>query len=234
MCGMGSTARARCGMWLCEKCGVKPQHVGCEKHTRKMPSRRLTELALLRDAALVLCLPDVAVTVAMSYLHRAAAGEAASLDDITASLFLSCKVCECPRRIRDVINALHIAQNEVALLDSHEYWACKERALLAEQLLLRSLGWNTAFTDRQVLCLQALQHLTQDSDQSLPQAMRELSIALLNDCAGDATCERQPHRVLATAAIRLAAFPSSLSSRRLSRILEVEPDDDALDAVCHV
>ena len=199
-----------------------------------MPSRRLTELALLRDAALVLCLPDVAVTVAMSYLHRAAAGEAASLDDITASLFLSCKVCECPRRIRDVINALHIAQNEVALLDSHEYWACKERALLAEQLLLRSLGWNTAFTDRQVLCLQALQHLTQDSDQSLPQAMRELSIALLNDCAGDATCERQPHRVLATAAIRLAALFLEL---RLpggwSRILEVEPDDDALDAVCH-
>ena len=222
-------------------------------------------VAIVRDAALVLSLPDVVVLTTMSYMLRASSFAEDDYEPgahLAACLFLACTSCETPRRIRDVINALHMARTGTLLRDAHDYWRFKDRVLRAEQTVLKlCLGFDTAFSDRQVLLLHALQFLEgrggstegaqKESSSSssssggggggggggsvqLPRSLRDLSVALLNDCAGNATCELHPSRVLVVASITLAALFLEVNLPvAWSRLLEVEPSDQALAAVCH-
>jgi hypothetical protein len=133
------------------------------------------------QAAATTTRPSASMTGETSGSSSGSGGGGSDDDDLLAAcLFLACKTCEEARRLRDVINALHVVRTGELLRDSREYWSRKERLIAAEQSLLRLLGFDTAFDDHQVLLLNALRRL------SAPVALYELCIALLNDSAGAA------------------------------------------------
>ena len=134
-------------------------------------------------------------------------------------------MCEEPRRIRDVLNATHLAQTDELLRDSHTYWARKEALILTEQRLLRELGFDTSCDDVQVLLLNALRAL------GAPHALYELSIALLND--GAHTSTGLPARLRVAAALSLAADALEVTlPTHWQHTLEVAGDKQ-LEAACH-
>ena len=106
----------------------------------------------------------------------------------------------------------------------------KEHLVIAEQTLLRSIGFDTSFEDRQVMLLNVLHHL------EAPMILFETSISLLNDFQGRAACEQRPTRVVVAAAISVSLTlleATELLPAGWSRTLEVEPDAPVLAATCH-
>ena len=177
-------------------------------------------------------MPDRVVAAAATYWYRASPGlyEAHGREAASACLLLASKICEEPRRLRDVLNAVELAMVGEYVRDAHDYWARKEHLVAAEQTLLRSIGFDTSFEDRQVMLLNVLHHL------QAPMHIFELSISLLNDFQGRAACEEQPTRVVVAAAISLSAALLEMAETLpvgWSRALEVEPDAPALAATCH-
>ena len=133
---------------------------------------------------------------------------------------------ELLRRPRDVLNALHLERTHELLTDSHAYWARKEALVQAEQQLLRTLGYDAACEDAQVLLLNALRAL------DAPTALYELSVAMLNDSAR--ACAGTPARIVAAAAIALGAAALEVTlPEHWQRALEVDGDAPALSAACH-
>lgn len=193
---------------------------------------------LLRDAAAVLGLADRVVCAAASFDARAprladaasavgarshgnenssSSGSSSSAEEAAAAvLFLAAKMCEEPRRLRDVLNGVEVASHGDIVRDAHAYWDRKSRMVAAEQLLLRELGFDTGFEDAQVLLLNSLRLLR------APKALYELSVALLND-ASMRLREPRPSRVIAAAAISLAAEMLALPlPNGWAGVLEVE------------
>ena len=175
----------------------------------------------LRAAASTLALSDRTLGAASAYSRSSPA--ASSSDVATASVFLAAKACEEPRRVRDVINAVHLAQEHELLRDSREYWARKERAVLDEQLLLRAMGYHTDRADTQVLLLNVLRAL------NAPRALYELCIALVND--GGLACAAFPSRVLVAAAMAVGATALDVQlPAHWQRVLEVDGDEQVAAA----
>ena len=200
-----------------------------------------TKPTLLRDAAAVLGLVDRVVCAAASFDARAphfadatasAAGDGGSAsggagsssgrssrreeEAAAAQLFLAAKMCEEPRRLRDVLNSVEVASHGDIIRDAYAYWDRKSRMMACEMLLLRELGFDTGFEDAQVLLLNSLRLFR------APKALYELSVALLNDATTQLR-EPRPSRVLVAAAIGLAAEMLALPlPTRWPGVLEVE------------
>ena len=181
---------------------------------------------VLRAAASTLGLTDRVLTTAAAYSKACAStGEDADYD-AAACVFLSAKMCEEPRRVRDVLNAFELATRGSIVRDAQDYWARKERLVLAEQRLLRALAYETACGDPQVLALNMLRTL------GAPRALYEMCVALLNDAGR--SCAGMPAHVVAAAALPLGASALELPLPvSWQRTLEVEHDAEAVTAACH-
>lgn len=195
----------------------------------------MTQRVLL-EACLVLGWSDTVLATAAAYrclAARAASEVAESTEAATgrfeadsACLFLASKICEEPRRVRDVMNAVHLASNGMPLADSHCYWQLKEQVLLAEQRLLRALGFNTRTAQPHVLLLNVLRAL------GAPRALYDLSAALLNDGCGAGVSTAFNSRVLVAAVIGMGAAMLELPLPPGWRdVLEV--NDHAVESACH-
>jgi hypothetical protein len=181
----------------------------------------------LAAAATVLDLSDRALATAAAYASTAAAEEDEDeADRCAACLFLAAKMCEEPRRVRDVLNAVHLARAHELLRDSHAYWARKERLVLAEQRLLRALGFDTSCIDPQVLLLNVLRAC------SCSLALCELSVAVLND--GTHALAALPPRLRVAAALQVGASALGLAlPTHWQQLLGVDGEPHALAAACH-
>jgi cyclin L len=158
----------------------------------------------IRSAAILLRTSDRVVATAASvwhsfHQHSAGGSEVDENDLLAACLLLAAKVEEEPRRIRDVINAVLFVMCREKLHDAHRYWGKKERILRLEQDLLRALAFDTFVEQPLLFLLNYLYALR------APHSLCELSVALVNDGVLSAGCARCPARVIASAAIALAA-----------------------------
>ena len=201
----------------------------------------------LRDASATLAVSDRVLSTAASY-HAAASSAAAASASVSASasaaasssssethadrlaacLFLATKMCEEPRRVRDVLNATHLALTHKPLSSSHEYWARKEQLALSEQRLLRALGFDAACADAQVPLLNALRAF------DAPRSLYELCVALLNDGSHSLACAGVPSRLRVAAAISVGAGALDVAlPADWKRVLEIDGDERALAAACH-
>lgn len=174
-------------------------------------------------------LRSVAATLALSdrtYHYSAAYASASESLDLAACAFLAAKTCEEPRRVRDVLNAIELTNCGDFVRDAQEYWKRKEQLVLGEQHLLRSLGYDTACVDAQILLLNTLHALRAS------HALYELCIALLNDAAG--ACATLTVRVTVAAIISIGAASLEVPLPALwLRILEVDGDPHALASACN-
>jgi hypothetical protein len=135
--------------------------------------------------------------------QAAAAGDAdAAQSDmegrVAACLFVASKVCEQPRRARDVVNATYRVVYGRLLRDSRQYWSRKASLLAHEQRLLRALGFDLTIAHPHPLFYHFLHAL------DAPPPLARLAAALLNDSATSAQCGARPARLIACAAIALA------------------------------
>lgn len=207
---------------------------------------------LLRDASATLGLADRVVCAAASFEQRAphlgdTSGSSSSSTAMPASsrstvvsrdsgaltyeealaarLFLAAKMCEEPRRLRDVLNAVELATRGDIVRDAHDYWDRKAKMVTAEQLVLRELGFDTSFEDAQVLLLNSLRLFR------APKALYELSVSLLNDTM-HTLHELRTSRVLVAAAICVGAELLGLPlPAGWHGVLEVETS--VLATACH-
>jgi hypothetical protein len=118
---------------------------------------------------------------------------------VAACLFVASKVCEQPRRARDVVNAVYRVVHGCLLRDARDYWSRKASLLAHEQRLLRILGFDLTIAHPHPL----LYHYLDALDPPLPLA--NLAAAIVNDSASSAECGARPARLIACAAIALAA-----------------------------
>jgi hypothetical protein len=146
---------------------------------------------------------------------------------ISACLFLSAKTCEESRRIRDVLNAVHLATHNVPLHDSRRYWELKEELVIMEQRLLRGLGFHTCCIAPHLLFCNCLRVF------KAPHAMYELGYGLINDsvlCSDSLAL--QPERLLVAASIVVgAALIRWPLPAGWIHVLQV--DERALTSACH-
>ena len=183
-----------------------------------------SEASSLRATASTLGLSDRVLSTAAAY--AGSPSSAAADDALAACILLAAKTCEEPRRVRDVLNSSQIIESGSFVRSSQEYWSRKERLVLAEQQLLRSLGYETASADPQVLLLNALHFFR------APRALYELCVALLNDSAG--ACAHVPPRITVAAALTLGAAALMLPlPNTWASVLEVDGDTEAIARASH-
>ena len=179
------------------------------------------ELFFLQRAATTLVLSDRTLSTSSMY-----AGDNC-VPHLAVCTFLAAKTCEEWRRVRDVLNALEVSVGPCDTVHScTEHWARKERLVLGEQRLLRSIGHATMPPDAQVLLLNILHKFGASS------ALSEVCIALLNDTS---THSGIPSLVAVSAAATLGARALDLSMPASWKIvLEVDTNPLALSATCHM
>lgn len=105
---------------------------------------------LLRDIAIFMDMPATVTFVAERYFMRArdqnsrigSSGEAPYYT--CAAILAAAKVNSIPRRLRDYVNAAWVVGmgNPEVLPLTGEYFEMKERLIIAEQSLLRSIGFD--------------------------------------------------------------------------------------------
>ncbi|KAJ1460819.1 cyclin-like protein [Pelagophyceae sp. CCMP2097] len=169
--------------------------------------------ALLFHAGLRLRLPQAAVCAAISFFYRVAERPAAPARDeaekrevACACLFLAGKVCEAPRKMRDVLNAMHHALHgsaaPVFALDE-AYFLAKAGLVDAEQRALRDLGFDVA-APWPIDAVRA-GALKLEFDGGLARH----ALSLLNDALWSPQCRHLPPPAVACAALLLTKAAST-------------------------
>eukprot|EP00743_Colponemidia_sp_Colp-15_P013084 GILK01015077.1.p1 GENE.GILK01015077.1~~GILK01015077.1.p1 ORF type:complete len:221 (+),score=24.59 GILK01015077.1:32-664(+) len=109
----------------------------------------MTDIQTIHQTGFRLRLPQLCISTAIAISHRFFAERSTTKFDPfvlgCAALFLAGKVCECPRRLRDIINtAHHVVHNNttVEIPKMEEYWSQRDLVVQYEQLLLRTLAYD--------------------------------------------------------------------------------------------
>ena len=117
-----------------------------------LDSQRIFGCELIQKMGILLRLPQVAVSTAQVSFHRFYAKRSMRKFDVryyaVGALFLSTKVEECPRKMRDVLSVfMHLEQKRKKLTPqptnvySERYSAYKDRLIKAEREILKELGF---------------------------------------------------------------------------------------------
>lgn len=208
-------------------------------HAVAAHSGTATGLPDFREAAMILGLSDAVVCSASglrtdydlalsgSPIPKATVGLQDEEADINnACLFLAAKLCEEPRRMRDIINATHLAVSATLLTDSRQYWRMKEGLLIAEQRLLRSMAYAAKAPQTHVLLLNCLRAIRVNHD------LYELSLSIMNDCAICASGSNPQNREYVAAVIFLGAtLLGDTLPISLHELLEV--NEGCMASICH-
>lgn len=168
-------------------------------------SLRIRHAAFIQEASKWLELPSPVMCTAVHYFHRfySKCSFTRHSPVLTARtcLFLATKVEENARRIRDILNVTYRLQNpdKDPLKVSEQYWKLKESVVLAEQLLLRVLGFNLTSRHPHHYVLHFLKELGASEELAV------LSWSILNDSYRTTVCLQFKPESIACAAVYLAA-----------------------------
>eukprot|EP00842_Homolaphlyctis_polyrhiza_P006881 jgi/Hompol1/782/HPOL_005412-RA len=173
---------------------------------------RVSGAQLINYASILLKLPQVAASTAQVLFQRfffcASFKSFSVLKIASASLFLSTKLEECPRRNRDIINVFHYlielhsgrAPKQLEY-DGQRYTELRNSMIEGEMQVLAKLGFNVHVQHPHAFLINYLQALGLASNQELKQKAWNY----LNDCGQTlATVLFQPPTI-AAAAMSLAA-----------------------------
>ena len=173
---------------------------------------------LIQQASLLLHLPQVCSSTAQVLFQRVvfcvSLKSHSVLQMASASLFLSTKLEECPRRTRDILNVFHVlmtrlktGDSNVATLDYEgiEFLALKELVFKGEIHILDSLGFNVHVQHPHGYVVNYLQVLGLTAPTpSMKEAPLQRAWNYVNDCSRTPAVVLFQANVLATAAIFLA------------------------------
>ncbi|KAI8927282.1 cyclin-like protein [Entophlyctis helioformis] len=191
------------GSWKCSSRGC------CTETERFL---RITGTELIRSAAVLLKLPQVASSTAQVLFQRfffcASFAEFSVLKIALASLFLSTKLEECPRRNRDLVNVFHYLCERhkgraPKLLDfnSHRYNLLRDDMFSGEMCILDKLGFNVHVQHPHGFMVNYVQSL----DLARNHALVQHAWNFLNDCGHTLAMVLFQPPVIAAASIALAA-----------------------------
>lgn len=204
---------------------------------------RLLGCQLIQQAGLLLRVPQSAVSASQTLLHQYYCRESllgsAVLDVAMAALFVGCKVGECYRRARDLVNVFHYLYHVARKREwrpmayiCDEYYNWRERLTTAEMLLLRTLGFHVQPANPAVLMVSYI--LVFDGLFDCERAgikCSQWALNVLNDAGGTVAGVRFQPPVLACAAMARALAVFGLepcAPARWHELFDVTPEDLAL------
>lgn len=180
----------------------------------QIPTKIIETCRLIHLAGLRLRLNPPIVCTAIAYYHRCTKREDEkplllqekySENTIAATcLFLAAKVGEDARRLREVLTTVHkILDPDVPFLDlNSEYFRLKEELVGCEQLVLRTLCFDTTYDDRHKLILHYIHWLK--IRENHPK-VAQVAYSLMTDATySPFLCHECPKRALSVACIMVA------------------------------
>ncbi|KAI8902064.1 cyclin [Globomyces pollinis-pini] len=185
------------------KCGYSP------KYERNI---RVFACNMIESAAVLLKLPQVAAATAQVLLHRfyfmVSISEFPLFDVIGACLYLSSKLEECPRRLRELLSVLDYLRKKAEKLPLTKlditkalYFDYREGLLKAEIEILAQLAFNVHVELPHGFMLNYLSSLELSDHPELPQ----IALNYLHDSLRTISCVLYQPPAIATAVIFLAA-----------------------------
>jgi cyclin-Q len=179
-----------------------------------IPDKIISCLLNLHKAGILLRLNPPTICTAIAYYHRCnhKSGERHLLlpqkyseNTIAATcLFLAAKVAETPRRLREVLTTVHrIWDPSKQFLDlNSEYFRLKEELVGCEQLVLRTICFETTYDDRHKLVLHYIHWLNIKTQHP---KIAQVAYSLMTDSTySPFLCHECPKRALAAACIMVA------------------------------
>jgi cyclin-Q len=181
----------------------------------QIPAKIIASCRLIHRAGILLRLNPPTICTAIAFYHGCSPKDKEAkpllLQDkypentIAATcLFLAAKVAESPRRLREVLTTVHrILDPTVPFLElNSEYFRLKEELVGCEQLVLRTLCFDTAYDDRHKLVLHYIHWLNIKRDYP---KVAQVAYSLMTDATySPHLCLACPKRALAVACIMVA------------------------------
>lgn len=160
--------------------------------------------------------PQLSISTALVYMHRFYARKSFVEYDrfITACtcLLLGGKVEETPKKLKDVLCEAYKKRFNVKAADtpdpeSRKFWEMREQVLVAERVLLQTLGFELQLEHpyRELLAYVKSVHMRRDFAQ--------LAWNFVNDSYRTIVCLQYDHKTIAAAAIAMAAAHNQASVR---------------------
>lgn len=178
----------------------------------------------LQKAGIKLRLPQVTIATGIVYFHRFYARKSFKEYDMFTTgvccLFLSGKVEETPKKLRDVIKVTHMlrTKNKVDLqIDSKEYIEIRDDILMRERIVLQTIAFDLTVEHPYKFLLSNIKKLFA-GDKELAQ----VAWNFVNDSLRTSLCLQYRPSVIASAAIYLA-------SKFLKRSLTLQKKEDKTD-----
>ena len=179
-----------------------------------VPEKIINCLLNLHKAGVLLRLNPPTICTAIAYYHRCQQKDdeqplllPEKYNEITIAatcLFLAAKVAETTRRLREVLTTVHRIWNpNIQFLDlNSEYFRLKEELVGCEQLVLRTICFDTTYDDRHKLVLHYIHWLNIKSNHP---KIAQVAYSLMTDSTySPFLCHECPKRALAAACIMIA------------------------------
>lgn len=169
---------------------------------------------LIQKMGILLKLPQVAVSTATVSFHRFYAKRSMRKFDVRhialGALFLSTKVEECPRKMRDVLAVfMHLEQKRKKLMPqpidiySNRYTTYKERLIKAEREILKELGFILYTEHPHKFILNYVKLLI--SDEAALKRLAQYAWNFINDSQRTDVCMRYEPETICCAALWMGA-----------------------------